>query len=914
MIKTDTIITDTNQMMITDATITDDKSVDEITAAMTDVTIVDSKIPETEDRKKIIKKNHDDNAVLIHEYIYDDDDVMLKCRLCEDVFISNKEFNKHAKSEHDVKCLCFSCSEVFHDKKLCGRHINKCHTIYYCIYCVKRFSVEESLEKHILEFHSNSHNIVNKDLEVINENSNVSLKNDELREVKFDENINTITNNKEAAIFLHEILQDDNSGTIIKCKKCGKTFKFLSIFKSHVSSVHNFKWLCFVCCQVFPSGSTREKHMREFHTRDFSCTLCIRRFYNEDALMEHFHTKHRESIPHIPTTSSVPLPTSSSELQEVSFIHDIIPYDHPTDEKHPYQLKCKICDYIFNSHSQFNKHAKASHNVGFMCSLCSQIFPQKSLKKEHSRCNHFFTCQICGKVLRSEDGLKYHETIHNQMNINSQHEETSYEPIAARLRSRKMKNDSSKDDDDVMDESQTSSESSESQTTVFFIHEIVPTEFSSNKSNSYQLKCNICEKLFDNHSKFNKHARKLHNYKFICSICSQIFSQKSLEKEHIRQVHSVECRDCGRKFGDKSSLMSHCKAKNHQQDVYNFPQREKTSYEPIVTRLRSRRMKIKIKIKDDDNEMNKMDEDKDSFFDDYNTEERSKSLEKEHTRQAHVECRDCGRKFSNEKDLMNHRVAAQMKKMKNHLPKDEDDDMNKMSVDKDGNHDNEERSNHDDKISREHNHTTLPQISIPSQTSTSQTTTVKKKCFIHKIIPCEHQSSSHLLKCQICESTFQSHQEFNEHARKKHNYKYLCSFCSQIFTQERQKKGHQKLVHGVKCPFCEKKFTNENSLKDHCISKNHYPDNDFYIKFDDHKRAMIHFPAKNLDINTVNSNQDNSPIVAHSRSEDLEMNSVSNDEKGKCRKYDSIKEDEPEGEPEVSFKKFRKGDDGDSFF
>jgi uncharacterized C2H2 Zn-finger protein len=83
--------------------------------------------------------------VFIHEYV---DDTQLKCKICENIFTSNKEFNKHAKVEHEIKYLCFNCSEVFKDKSLRGRHISKYHT-KYCSYCNKIFNVEASLEKRV---------------------------------------------------------------------------------------------------------------------------------------------------------------------------------------------------------------------------------------------------------------------------------------------------------------------------------------------------------------------------------------------------------------------------------------------------------------------------------------------------------------------------------------------------------------------------------------------------------------------------------------------------------------------------------------------------------------------------------------------------------------------------------------------
>ncbi|RGB33950.1 hypothetical protein C1646_743059, partial [Rhizophagus diaphanus] len=180
---TDTVITD---MTYTDMTITDltntmtaatvvdlttaPYTIDDMTSANTITTIpgsasFNSRLFEYQpsiiidnnekfDHKRIIKKKHDDNAVLIHEYVYDDD-VLLKCKLCEDIFLSNKEFNRHAKTEHKI-----------------------------------RFNVDESLEKHIQEFHSNPQ----EDSEVIYGFQKLNLD-DDRQEVNHEENINTTITN-----------------------------------------------------------------------------------------------------------------------------------------------------------------------------------------------------------------------------------------------------------------------------------------------------------------------------------------------------------------------------------------------------------------------------------------------------------------------------------------------------------------------------------------------------------------------------------------------------------------------------------------------------------------------------------------------------------------------------------------------
>ncbi|RIA91899.1 hypothetical protein C1645_766431 [Glomus cerebriforme] len=615
--------------------------------------------------RKVTLKKHDNNAVFIHENIYDN---MLKCKLCEDIFLSNKEFNKHAKLEHEIKYLCFSCSEVFQDKKLCGRHITKYHT-RYCSYCGKRFHVEASLEKHVLEFHLNSHddiqNII-QNIEVMglyseNTSNDVDMKY-EPQKVDHEVNLYTTTTIADDASFLYETLQCDSGATIIRCKECGQTYECYTAFRFHAQIIHH-EWLCFVCCQVFTSAKLRGKHMRQRHTRDYSCILCSKKYYDRIGLSEHFRSKHPdEGFPRIKTNlpqtnlpqTSISLQKSetpqSVDVQEVSIIHEIIPRQSSSDGIPPYQLECKICKKIFDTHKQFNRHANHLHDCKYLCPFCSQIFSQKELKRDHIKWDHVVSCQVCGKKLRSETGLKKHlEAKHSQMNIDSHQKEIAHstllrpiseEPISARLRSRYRKKEKfSYNEDDDMQE--------------VFIHEIIPYEFSSDKKPPYKLKCTICEEIYVSHKLFNSHAIILHDYKFLCDICSQVFSQKALKKEHTRRNHDVACQVCEKKFHNEIGLRSHLKAKHNQISI-NSHQEETTYLEEDHAFNAFNCQTCRKEFRNETSLMNHCRSKKHQPIISISRQEET-TYSEEHVKLDHtVTCQVCKKVFSNEMSLMNH--------------------------------------------------------------------------------------------------------------------------------------------------------------------------------------------------------------------------------------------------------------------
>ncbi|RIA99331.1 hypothetical protein C1645_800694 [Glomus cerebriforme] len=286
----------------------------------------------------------------------------------------------------------------------------------------------------------------------INHKKNDSLT-DQFSEIlnmeNFTDSISEI--NGDDAIFLHEIIET-RSGISLKCKKCDKTFKSHVRFRYHVKEKHQYNWLCLVCYQVFLSGRDRGIHMRKHHTKDFPCTLCTKKCYDIIGLREHFRAKHPgEKFPQLPTNlsnftnlshlsqTSVPLQSLSTSQSNVEkFIHEIIPYQFPSSKIPPFQLKCKLCEGIFNNYSLFNDHAKILHGFKLLCLYCSRVFFQKKLRNKHMKEDHIYNCQVCGKEFHSEGGLISHcKAKKHQYNI---------EDIYSSL-----KGDHSANDDDLSD-------------------------------------------------------------------------------------------------------------------------------------------------------------------------------------------------------------------------------------------------------------------------------------------------------------------------------------------------------------------------------------------------------------------------------------------------------------------------------
>ncbi|GBC03532.1 hypothetical protein RclHR1_05180009 [Rhizophagus clarus] len=222
---------------------------------------------------------------------------------------------------------------------------------------------------------------------------------------------NTVNENVLNIQFTEPLNEDYHSNIQIKtettfeCKKCKKKFTSNVKYQNHIKESHN-KYKCIVCQQAFATKKKRKKHMRKNH-KEFSCNLCSKKSYLITGLREHFRAKHsggnfyHKTLRTPPSTSTIS-PTAAA----VDFIHEIIPYQSPSNKLPPYQLRCKICKEIFDTHSKFNAHSKSLHDCKFSCPDCSQVFLSKGSRRSHTKRN--FRCQVCNKNVISEGGLISH--------------------------------------------------------------------------------------------------------------------------------------------------------------------------------------------------------------------------------------------------------------------------------------------------------------------------------------------------------------------------------------------------------------------------------------------------------------------------------------------------------------------------
>jgi hypothetical protein len=280
-------------------------------------------------------ENQQENSqkVFLHKYV--GDTFLMKCKVC-DVYVPNKQFEKHVKTKHHVKFICYKCSEVFQDSVSLRCHFKEYHLIY-CNFCDRSYEKENKLRRHIKRVHLNGQDECM--YSETTENVIVNKVDDQrdLSTTSFNEFGKTQVDEQRRVLYTTP-LKDESGNAILKCNECESTFNCSIKFRSYTKEIRHYKWLCLDCCQ-------REIYVPK---RDSHCTLCPKTCLDKLGLANHFSAKHPGvefpyTLPKIPTSNGFKV-----------FIHESIPYksEFPSQfSQFPsYLLKCKICDEIFYTH------------------------------------------------------------------------------------------------------------------------------------------------------------------------------------------------------------------------------------------------------------------------------------------------------------------------------------------------------------------------------------------------------------------------------------------------------------------------------------------------------------------------------------------------------------------------------------
>lgn len=344
------------------------------------------------------------------------------CSQCNASFGEFESFRTHLKTHLDQSMrrqlfMCPECKSEFNSEEHLDNHVTTHYlsttTEYGCQNCMKLFSKPDELQKHLMDIHS--HHLHRCSL---------------CRQV-FDSKV---------GIQVHFAVKHSNECKLFKCNLCNSFFRSEMEFHLHVKVAHLHKaqpYRCLFCHLSYSSELELQYHLTT-HKKQFCCKLCDEAFHVEFLLDKHVQIKHSpQSQAHRPqqllsletsAPSSIPnLPACSSYSREEA------PklFDSSTSEALDERLsdrndvKCDICDAIFQSNSQLNSHRRQVHNItrsnsqtlSLHCAYCNESCKSRTELENHMKSHTATTsskhkCNVCDELCPSATVLAEHKLQH----------------------------------------------------------------------------------------------------------------------------------------------------------------------------------------------------------------------------------------------------------------------------------------------------------------------------------------------------------------------------------------------------------------------------------------------------------------------------------------------------------------------
>ncbi|KAL5268371.1 hypothetical protein ACHWQZ_G002288 [Mnemiopsis leidyi] len=190
-----------------------------------------------------------------------------------------------------------------------------------------------------------------------------------------------------------------------QCRYCHRPFFSKRELTKHTESVHFIEvykpshW-CSVCTSSFSTNKELTKHMQSYHGEiqadgGTTCKMCYLKFQHPRLLVNHMTLYH---IPHMGCS------ICSKSFSDVTAVWKHLMSEHKVKPK---EIKCNLCDNVFESPEEYDDHNKVAH--AFPCMLCQRSVESREKLQDHleeAHNKHF--CADCAEIFNEFEGFVQH--------------------------------------------------------------------------------------------------------------------------------------------------------------------------------------------------------------------------------------------------------------------------------------------------------------------------------------------------------------------------------------------------------------------------------------------------------------------------------------------------------------------------